>query len=254
MVAWYPFDEPDGPASSANLATQNTGTWHGGLEGSLLGGGYILQSLWFDGSTGYVESPSSIATNFGPANASPCGGVYSSCSGDFSTAVWINTSTSQYATIFDKRSFDSSGRPHGYLLMLWGNGLLLQLADGGPAYFGGYNWIQSAPTGVNLADGHWHFVAVTVSRSPAPGYDVITFYFDYPNFPSQTQIIAGRERGTLVNTSPLRIGAQNTGSGLGSFFSGSMDELQMWNRVLTPGATGEVAAIHNAGSYGVCKY
>jgi hypothetical protein len=239
MVAWYPFDELDGSGFSANLATQNTGTWHGGLVSGWPG--YIGQSsLYFDGSTAYVESPSSIATNFGPANASPCGGVYSTCAGDFSIAVWIRPFGSQHSTIVDKRTLGTLPNVHGYTLMQWGNGLLLQLADGlgGSGY---YNYIVSSP--VNLMDGNWHLVGVTVTRGSPTG---LYFYIDNWRSPSQSPM--GR-MGSLVNNSPLRIGA-STGSSPANFFSGYMDELQVWNRALIQN---EMGNIWSAGSHGVCK-
>ena len=241
MVAWYPFDELC--CGAQNLATQNGGTWHGGLVSGWPG--YIGQSsLYFDGSTAYVESPSSIATNFGPGtNLAPsaCGGVYSSCTGDFSIAVWIRVSTSQVGTIVDKRTLGTLPNVHGYLLMLYGNGLLLQLADGvGSGY---YNYTVSAPLGTNLADGNWHFVGVSVSRASHFG---LAFYID--SWQSPFQDPTGR-MGSLVNNSPLRIGA-STGSSPTNFFSGYMDELQMWNRALSQP---EMYGIWHAQSLGVCK-
>ena len=49
---------------------------------------------------------------------------------------------------------------------------------------------------------------------------------------------------------PLEIGVRDPGLGGGGFFSGGMDELEIFNRALT-GA--EVQAIYNAGSAGKCK-
>jgi hypothetical protein len=239
MVAWYPFDELC--CGAQNLATQNGGTWHGGLVSGWPG--YIgYSSLYFDGSTAYVESPSSIATNFGPANASPCGGVYSTCQGNFSIAVWIRASTSQFGTIVDKRTLGTLPNVHGYLLMQWGNGLLLQLADGAGSS-GYYNYTVSPPPGINLTDGNWHFVGVSVTRASTTG---LAFYID--NWQSPFQNPTGR-MGSLVNNSPLRIGA-STGSSPTNFFSGYMDELQMWNRALTGP---EMYGIWYAKSLGVCK-
>ena len=245
MVAWYPFDELSGP--SRNVATQNSGIWNGGLVPNW--GGLVGYSLGFDGSTGYIDSPSSTATNFGPAGSggpSSCGGVYSTCQGDFSIGVWIrvsNLSPNQVYTILDKRS-GSVPNIYGYTFALYNDRLLLQLADGtGP--YGYTNFLSSVTLGLNSSTGWngtgWNHVAVTVSRMSA-----ITFYLNGSQVGAQFSP-TGR-LGSLVNNSPLRIGANLYGPT--SFFSGYMDELQMWNRSLIPI---EVANIFNAGWTGMCK-
>lgn len=88
---------------------------------------------------------------------------------------------------------------------------------GGGSY-GFNNYVVSAPVGTNLADGNWHFVGVSVARASA-----IYFYIDSRESPFQNP--TGRP-GSLVNSSPLRIGA-SAGSSPTNFFSGYMDELQM---------------------------
>ena len=243
MVAWYPFDELDGSGFSANLATQNTGTWNGTVVSGWPG--YIGQSsLVLDGSTAYVESPSSIATNFGPGiNTNPwCGGVYSTCWGDFSIAVWIRVpyQDSGVHTIVDKRS-GTAPNIYGYSLALRQGRLLLELADGTGA--SGYTDFLSSDW-LNVYGTGWHHIAVTVTRTTPAG---IIFYFD--GNPTGFNFDPTVRPGSLVNNSPLRIGA-SSGPSPANFFFGSMDELQIWNRSLY---WFEVTNIFNAGSSGVCK-
>ncbi len=240
MVAWYSFDEPSG-FTSGNLATQNSGTWGGGVTAvpGIVGG-----AVSFDGASGYIDSPSSHVTNFGPGtNASSCGGAYSTCQGDFSIAVWIQVPAdldNSVKTILDNRS-GSAPNLHGYSMYLSYDRLGIQLADGG-AHGGFTNYEVTNPLG--LKGTGWHHLAVTVDRTAAQG---IVFYLDgnpvgFAN--------PKNRKGSLVSDSPLRIGANTADSPFTGWFLGDMDELQMWNRSLT---AIEVANIYGAMSNGVCK-
>jgi Concanavalin A-like lectin/glucanases superfamily len=244
MVAWYPFDETNPSAGmSANLATGNTGFWSTSPPTPIAG--KVAGALNFNGISNYVDTPSSIATNFGPGVNVPvwCSGDYSTCQGDFSIDTWINIPSipSGNATIVDKRS-GAVPLIYGYNFFLYNNQLGLQLADGqGPV---GYSSYLSNPI-PTLASG-WNHVAVTVHR--AGGFSGIRFYFNgvvVPPVGNPTNRL-----GSLVNNSPLRIGANIAASPFTNWFLGSLDELEIFNRELSPP---EVWSIYNAGQYGKCK-
>jgi hypothetical protein len=233
MVAWYPFDELNGP-TSANLATQNSATWSN--PGPTPVAGEVAGALSFNGNNNYLQSPDSIATNFGPAGTSPCsGGDYSTCQGDFSIDVWINIPSQPggVEVIVDKRS----SAPVGYEFYLYSDYISFQLGDAS-----GYTNYSSEK--VKITPNVWHLLAVTVNRTSATG---IKWYLD--GVPKGTGNPTGHP-GTLVNTSPLFIGATVPAWGLTSNFLGSMDELEIFNRVLTPT---EIKAIYNAGANGKCQ-
>jgi hypothetical protein len=241
MVAWYPFDETASP--SIDLATGNTVVWNGAAPVT----GEVKGALNF--SAGYIDTPDSIVTNFGPGGAATCpsGGDYSTCQGNFSIDVWVNLATvplSGVNVIVDKRNTSEIG----YSFYLYGQAGLdngnpwmgLQLGDRAHGYT---NYGSSAmPT---LTAGSWHHVAVTVPRRGTTG---ILWYLDGSFVTSPTQIPT--QTGTLLNNVPLRIGANGPGNGGGSNFMGSLDELQIFNRVLTQQ---EVTNIYLAGAAGQCK-
>jgi hypothetical protein len=245
MVAWYPFDSVAGtPASTPNLATGNSGEV---FNGPTLVAGVVGNALSFNGTDDYVDSPSSLATNFGPANPSACtgSGSYSSCSGDFSIDAWIQVPPAaafDATVILDKRT-GFQPAIFGYSFFLYpGTGGLelgLQLADGIGSGFDNY-----LSPGVALADGAWHHVAVTVRRKAPAG---IRWYHNGALIGIGNP--TGRQ-GSLVNSSPLRIGARTAETPLTGFFEGALDELEIFNRVLLPA---EVQSLYNAGSFGKCK-
>lgn len=244
MVAWYPFDEL-AVGTSANLATGNTGTQPYGLG---ITNGKVGKAASFSGNQ-WVESPSSLATNFGPGQtAAACStgssdreGDYSSCRGNFSIDTWVYvTSLSDVMTIVDKRS-GSHPAIYGYSFFLHNDQMALQLADGVGTQ--GYTNYFSPPL-PNLTNG-WHLISVTVDRLTATG---ITWYYDGTTIGTSNPT---DRPGFLVNSSPLRIGTRTGAEApLSGWFVGKLDELEIFNRVLT---ADEVQGIFNADWSGKCK-
>ena len=243
MVAWYPFDETASP--SIDLATGNTVVWNGVAPVT----GEVKGALNF--GAGYIDTPDSIVTNFGPGGAATCpsGGDYSTCQGNFSIDVWVNLATvplSGVNVIFDKRNTSEIG----YSFYLYGQAGLdngnpwmgLQLGDRAHGYTN-----YGSPALPTLTAGSWHHVAVTVQRRGAAA--AILWYLDAVNQPN-SPVAVPTQTGTLLNNVPLRIGANGPANGGGSNFMGSLDELQIFNRVLTQL---EVTNIHLAGAAGQCK-
>jgi hypothetical protein len=247
MVSWYPFDEPLPLTTSSNLAAQNPGAQFSGPLGTTAG--KVAGAASFNGANQYVESPSTIATNFGPGvTPSACAGpgysgsgAYSACLGNFSIDTWVNipsTASPNVMIIVDKRS-DLPLRGYSFFVYKAAAGteyLGLQLAD--PSGFSNYFSLPLA-----LYDGTWHHIAVTVNRTATSG---ITWYHNGVAIGNSTP---GR-LGSLVNSSPLRIGTRTAAPPLSGWFRGSLDELEIYNRELT-GA--EVNSIYSAGSHGKCK-
>jgi hypothetical protein len=237
MVAWYPFDEPSGP-TALNYATANDGMW---INGPTPVPGMVGMALRFDGINDYVESPSSIVTNFGAAGTATTGsGGWSTSQGDFSIDTWVRiptTATTGVMVIVDKRSDSPAIR--GYSLFVYNNLIGLQLADST-----GFSNFFSTALAPHLYDGNWHHLTVTVKRTSATG---IRFYHN--GVPAGTANPLGRA-GSLVNNSPLRIGTRTAASPLSGWYQGDLDELEIFNRVLTPT---EVAGLFGAGPFGKCR-
>lgn len=243
MVGWYPFDESAGPLAF-NLATANDGMH---VNGPTPIPGVVSRALRFDGIDDYVESPSSIVTNFGPASAAPTGsGGWSTSQGNFSIDAWVRIDPSVPSGLIMIVADKRSGNPpaiRGYSFFVFNNQIWLQLADGGSSGgFSNYPSASLAPSVLN--DGRWHHIAATVQRNVATG---IRFYHN--------GLLAGTANplsrlGSLVNNSPLRIGTRTAASPLTGWFDGDIDELKIFNRVLTPV---EVRAIYLAGPFGKCK-
>ena len=224
MVAWYPGDN----TTPYDFLSSFPGMYVGlpvSPIGSKVGGGALEM---------HSAPP---ATHVVVANGPNFG------TGDFSIDMWIRTASTTaipgVQPILDKRT---AAPLVGYHLALFNGYLLAQLADGVGA--GSTNYFNTGNPDLFVADGKWHFVAVTVDR--LPGLNLLTLYVDGH---SQSFSAAARPN-SLTNAAGLLIGARNSSLGGGNF-DGLMDEIEFFNRALTPA---EVQRIYWAGSAGKCKY
>ncbi len=232
MVAWFPFDTED-VGLYFNPATGNKGTSGSSVPTNVPG--KVGVALSFNGVDNYVDSANTIVTNFGSAVACVDGDV-SNCTGNFSIELWINIPAHPGVPmpIVDKRGTGG----FGYEMYISGNRIGLQLADGTGSL--GYDNYDSPA--LPLTTGVWHHVAATVKRTSA-----IRWYFDGASHGSTVPA----HTGPLENDGIMRIGANGPGNPGGSTpFQGLMDELSIYNRVLT---AAEIQGIYQAGSSGKCR-
>ncbi len=250
MVAWYPFDQITTTSATPPITT--TPDLAGGNTGTVFGTttsvqGMVSNALNFDGSTSYVEYPSTIITNIGPnvcPTGSPTSGLWSACPGDFSIDAWIKPAAiSGVQTIVDKRAASSNGVT-GYEFYVYkatgGEVLGLQLAGNVSPTLPGISVFSTVPTPA-LTDGNWHHVAVTVRNRKVQFYN---------NGSPLGPVVSSTQVLSLANSSPLRVGVttyQNFGA---AYFNGDIDEVEIFNRALAPS---EVKGIFNAGAFGKCK-
>ncbi|BAZ22091.1 thrombospondin N-terminal-like domain protein [Kalymmatonema gypsitolerans NIES-4073] len=165
----------------------------------------------FDGQQKFIKVPDKGCLNFGTE--------------DFTISAWIKTtSTSGIEVIVDKR-IETSGPVQGYALSNYNGTLLFQLADGGR---GGkakewYNY----ESGIPIADGQWHHVAVSVDRDQKDGGH---WYLD--GVEAGTPFDPTKIPGSLDNTKPLTIGRRSDSSNPG-FFRGDIGFVRVFKGVRT---------------------
>lgn len=221
MVAWYTGDD----TTPIDHLGQHDGTFVGfpiSSSDSKVGGG----ALETHAPNTYVTVPGGTgpgSLNFG--------------TGDFSIDMWVKTTANAgVQTLIDKRVASAPGAVGvvGYAVYLVNGTLSVQLAD---PNFGHYNY----NSGLLVADGTWHFVAVIVDRDDPGGPKMYVDGSVAPPF------IPTNRQGNLDNPAPLLIGAHAFGGGV---FTGLLDEIEFFNRALTPD---EVDAIRLADVRGKCK-
>ena len=209
MLYWTLDTADDAGAVAVDKSGQNE-------NGTIIGSpaqvpGKLNQALSFNGSTQYISSPALSPTEF-----------YNSVS----VAAWIKTTNnSRYEAILSKYSASGSGA--GYLFRTDPNGNLEMLLGGADISFGSSTAVDTT----KINDGFWHHVAAVITI----GQDV-KFYVD-GNFSSAT-VIHSLANGDAAANLTL---AWNAFVAFGNPFTGSLDEVQVYNRAL---ASTEVNAVY----------
>ncbi|TAK52835.1 MAG: hypothetical protein EPO24_15015, partial [Bacteroidetes bacterium] len=217
LVGWWTGDNNADDISGKN----NDGALQGGATYAT---GKVSASFSLNSTSAYIEANHSNFLNFG--------------TGDFSIDAWIKTTdTGGVHNIVEKRGKDILDNYQGYSFYIFNGKLGLQLADavGAPTFS---NYLANSGS---VADGQWHLVGVTVDRD-----DSIRFFVDGARVAAANPI---DRTGSLDNQQVLRIGHKSFQEAGGEFV-GQIDEVEIFNRELTPL---EVYEIWDNGSFGKCK-
>lgn len=209
VVSYFKMDETSGPVIDSNIL--KNGTAMNGLQRGITG--KINTAFFFDASDDYVE--------FGDTQA-----LYNFSTGDFSIAGWFNTTSQGDVYLIAKQG---AGDTAGFSISV-SNGTLVARISDGPN-----NIISQDGTAGIYNNGQLNFFSVVFDRSG-----------------SIYRYINGNSIGT--NTSIAAVGSINVGKNFTigkrdhttpNYFSGTMDEIGIWNRTLTGADIGE---LYNGGS------
>jgi hypothetical protein len=235
LMTWFPLNETSSPVTDI-AGSQTTAAYVGApmpIPGKLGGGIRISGVSWLDAAN---ASEGDLGTE------------------DFSIDLWVRTSADQGTqTFLDKRINRNAPLTKGYAFYLFDGRLSFHLADGGGTTANnicglgptasGTNF-EAPASSVNVADGAWHFVAVTVNRAGGPTGGklwvdgAVVHTFDPSVRP-----------GSLSNPPPLRIGNHGNAGGSISGFSGDIDEVEIFN---TEFLGDEILALYAAEVSGKC--
>ena len=206
LIAYYPFN---GNAADESDHGLNGQVYRATLTTDRLGNPNKAYS--FDGSD-TIGVPTSPLLNFGTK--------------DFSICFWIKAQFGDDYIVMGKSNggipnflFSSTLSCPGWNIQVenteeYGWGIRLDMWDGS---HGRYNIASS----LSAIDDTWHFVVFTVSRN-----STAKLYVD--NVKKDEQSVIGI--GSLDNNEPFRIGKRPDWP---SFFKGSLDQIRLFNRVIT---------------------
>lgn len=218
LVGYWPFDGNDisGTTAYDRSGQGNNGTLTNGPTKTI---GRVGQGLSFDGTDDYI--------NMGNTN--------NISTGNFTISYWFKTSLSVYKPIVAKRlatpSYNQYQTGVGYVNSL-GNPV-----DSGSVFFfasDGVNKQGVHTTATNYADGAWHHVDVTRTSSGVLMYVdgvLVSLVIDSAGISSQN----------YSNSGNFNIGYSNSSY----FFSGSLDEVRIYNRALS---ASEIWDLYQAGA------
>lgn len=191
----------------------NHGVSSGGATTSA--SGKINRAGNFDGVNDYVNIPTSSSLDFG--------------TGDFTLTAWVFPLVSTAQRLINK--FNQS-ITKGYIFDInttTAGNLRIRIDDG----VADLNFLVAAGIAVN----EWQFVAVTVKRGDASG---LIFYRNA----AQVGPVGDLSTSTASLNVTENIGIGNIPSTVGSYFNGRIDEVGIFNRVLT---SDEISFLYNGG-------
>jgi hypothetical protein len=218
ITAWWPAS-----GNANDIIANHRGTLNGGVSFTP---GVVGEAFSFDGSSGYVQIPSSAALQ--PPSA-------------ISITAWV------YPTSFSNVNGNSIAAKYGSGGASWALAAFTESGQIEWEVFDGSTSDSAFVTQASLNVRSWQFVAATFD-------DATQTWAVYIN---GTSVPLSCRPGYVCvpvgpidqNSSPVQIGAYTGGNGIEGFWSGLIDEVQVFRVALTPA---QVAAIYNAGSSGVC--
>ncbi len=189
---------------------------HGTMQGAGFGTGFVNRAFTFDGVDDYVSIPDAPSLRFGPASP-------------MSVDLWVLRTTTGPQHFIGKRD-SCSGGVNGYqmgvdVVVNQGCGLFFGAAGGGVC------------SGVDLPMNTWTHLTGT--------FDGVTTRMYMNGVP----IAEGNTPLGPVNNAPLLIGATSTTCSPFYSTGGRIDEVEIFNRALTPA---EISSIVIAGPSGKC--
>ncbi len=196
-----------------------TGSNHGTATGTTIASGKFGNGRSFSGSSEYITI-----------------GVPLTPTGSKTIAFWINTTASTNQVVYDNSGNSSAGNGITIDINSTPGKIRVMHAKGTP---GTYNY--SVVSSASINDGSWHHIAYTWDGTATAGG--VKLYID------GTQNATGVAASTTDNTptNNLRLGAVSGGSP-GSYFSGNLDEVQIFNRALS---SMEITGMSNPPSSGM---
>ncbi len=211
LVSWWRMDDVDGSGNPTDYIGNNDGTKYG--DAHQISGGKFGKGFSFDGDGDYVQT--------GPVNLGDGWG-------EITTSAWIYVNGwINYSGIIAARNL-STGDFTGLDLRDSGSQTLSMYADTGSV--SGYARSSA------IQAGQWYHVVGTWKSGEAPkifvnGQDVTD---------TGTSVAA---TGTIYQKDYFEIGWDKSTSGGYRYFNGSVDEVMIFNRVLS---SGEIKALYDA--------
>jgi len=199
LVGWWKLDEGSGTTVLDRSGHVNHGTLRGDPQWVI---GHDGDALEFDGSGDYVDCGNAEVLNIDV----------------FSVSFWYNlpSSTQGWNHMISRGSHGASGSPGS---VNWG---VMMVSDAQRILFETYDDTSWIGIRADTTAGEWHHAVATYDG------DTMQLYYDG----ALADTTSGR--GILLDQSrAFLIGARSDAGSAGGFFSGSIDDVHIYNKVLT---------------------
>ena len=218
LIAHWPLNEGQGSLTE-DVAGDHDGTVHGGAMWVSGVEGYALE---FDGTDDYVEVADHDSLSFGNG------------SGDFpfTLSAWINRVAPSSFNVIASKYRGGYPRRQEYALVLRDDDTVRITA-----FDTTDDYRLSLKSDVAVGAG-WHHVVATYDGSASA--NGLTLYIDGAESPATIELDDPRYVAMHNTTEPFRVGAQVVGDGTLRFFQGVVDDVRVYDRVLSPAEVGEL--------------
>jgi subtilisin-like proprotein convertase family protein len=218
MVSWWPGD-----GNANDIRGLNDGAFQGTAT---FAAAEVGQGFSLNGTTDYVEIPDSPSLDI---------------TGQITIDAWIQPTvvTGQGRAILSK--YDSGAGQFSYNFFINTDGTLIFAV-----YHGATPEFRLVKTSAALTANVFTHVAATFN----PITQAIKIYVNGQDTNAALHPDSSLLPGINASTTPVRIGTYKEGASLVAFFSGLIDEVEVFNRAL---CADDILAIYNAGSAGKCK-
>ena len=211
LIAYYKMDDAAGQTVVLDSSGNNfTGTAANNITSA---GGKVGSAITFNGTSDFITISHNSSFNFG-ANT------------DFSVATWIKTTNTDRQDITGKDATQA-----GHWEVFINSNVVGAFIDDG------VNTVVTTTDGTVVTDGLWHHIAVTFDRTGN-----IIRYVDGVQTGTKDAISS---IGDIDNTGDQFIGVRALGTGV--WYDGDIDDLRIYNEVLTPS---QIAGLIGTGRYG----
>src|ERR1035437_571409 len=229
LVGYWPMDDGSGSVVTDASSAHDNGTFSGTV--SWTAGNVGSGAAQFTGSN-YMSIPDNSGLDFGTSTP-------------FSVSVWVKTTGS--SGVFINTNPAASNVP-GYLVGFDGRGLYvdLRLSSAGSTNDCVIGDVNNSTT---INDGNWHHIVAVVNRNPTCTINDVTMYIDHAAQSDKVdESSANATNQNLTGSAPIAIGGvQDYFSTITGAFTGSLDDLRIYNRALN---SSEVNQLYQMGSAG----
>lgn len=223
LVGWWKLDEGSGSTTADSSGNGHTGT---------------LQSspTWISGKIG----PYALSFVSASDQDVTMGNVLDMTTSSFSVSVWAKFTTQTAANNFPSfvsKTYDNAGRGYNFVVDTnaggTSNDVFAHIADTTDLA------VQSSETPTRLDDNNWHQYVMVVDRTA----QFLYFYVDNTIIGSP---VSTASLGSLSSTASLVFAARGAGGGgIGNWLDGSVDDVRIYNRILTASDVAELYATTN---------
>ena len=210
LIAHYTFNETSGTTAADSSGSGNTGTLTN-MSGTEWTTGKVGGALDFDGTNDYVSIVENGSLN--PTSA-------------FTISAWVKTTGNAQFVVNKMKHNSGVGSDDVYAMRIQTNVVAVQVSDGSSSI-----WV---PGSIVVNDGQWHHLTYVFDKPTSYLY-VDGVYDSGGTYPTMNSNVHNTSEGFFI-------GGANDNGVMDHFFTGTMDDVRIYDNALSAGEVSALAA------------